>query len=207
MGVRQRWQTKRGEGSTRRIVDVFTWDVEVGVFDNADGEETTNGYASASRPEDSITRNYISSSEIWRLNDRTALINEINYDMSNGQVDILNVSVAVERPPRMSYLVGYRYIGETESNLLGVDLNYRMTEKDILAIREAFDLDRGQTLDFTIALIRRFPRWYSALSFAVDEAEDDIGISFTLWPEGLPQAALGSRRFTGLATTTRLQND
>jgi hypothetical protein len=51
------------------------------------------------------------------------------------------------------------------------------------------------------------PRWYSAVSFELDEAEDDFGISFSLWPEGLPQAALGSRRFTGLANTTRIAND
>jgi len=207
VGVRQRWQTKRGVGETRRSVDVFTWDLEAAVFDNADGEATTNGFASYSRPENSITRNYVNSAAVWRLNDRTALLNEINYDMSNGRIDILNVSAAVERSPRMSYLIGYRFIDESESNLLGFDLNYRMTEKHTLALREAFDLDEGKTLDFTIALIQRFPRWFTALSFAVDEAEDDFGISMSIWPEGLPQAALGSRRFTGLATTTRLEGD
>jgi len=86
-------------------------------------------------------------------------------------------------------------------------VNYRLTEKHTLAVRELFDLDRGETLDFTIAFIRRHPRWFSAISFELDEAEDDFGFSFSLWPEGLPQAALGSRRFTGLAQTTRIQND
>ena len=62
-------------------------------------------------------------------------------------------------------------------------------------------------LDFTIAFIRKFPRWFGALAFELDEAEDDFGVSFTLWPEGLPQAALGSRRFTGLANTTRIRRE
>ena len=65
----------------------------------------------------------------------------------------------------------------------------------------------GQTLDFTIAFIRRFPRWFGAISFALDEAEDDFGISLSIWPEGLPQAALGSRRFTGVTNITRLRRD
>lgn len=206
-GVRQRWQTKRGQDANRRNVDVFTHDLEVGVFDDADGEYTTNGYTSYSRPENSIARNFINSSTIWRVNDRTAVLSELNYDLNDQEVDILNVSVAVERTPRFSYLIGYRFIEESESNLLGFDLNYKMTEKHSVAIRESFDVDRGETLDFTVALIRKHPRWFSALSFNLDESEDDFGVSLSVWPEGLPQAALGNRRFTGLSQSTRLQND
>lgn len=206
-GIRQRLQTRRGSGGTRRVVDVLTHDLEVGAFTDPEDDETINGFGSFSRPENSISRNYINSSSIWRVNDRTALLSETNYDLNDGEVDILNVSVAVERSPRFSYLIGYRFIDPTESNLLGFDMNYRLTEKHTLAVRELFDIDRGQTLDFTIALIRRFPRWFGAISFELDEAEDDFGVSFSLWPEGLPNAALGSRRFTGLANTTRLRNE
>jgi hypothetical protein len=207
LGIRQRWQTKRGPDDARRIVDVFTHDLEVGVFNDAESDEVTNGFASYSRPENSISHNYLNSATIWRVNDRTALLSEMNYDINDGEIDVLNVSVAVERTPRLSYLIGYRFIDETESNLLGFDMNYRLTEKHTLALRELFDLDRGQTLDFTVAFIRKFPRWFGALSFEVDEAEDDFGFSLSIWPEGLPQAALGSRRFTGLANTTSLKND
>jgi len=42
-GIRQRWQTKRGEGADRRSVDVFTHDLEMGAFDNAGGDVVTNG--------------------------------------------------------------------------------------------------------------------------------------------------------------------
>ncbi len=207
VGVRQRWQTKRGPADARRIVDVFTHDIEIAAFNDGESDEITNGYTSFSRPENSISHNYVNSSTIWRINDRTALLSETNYDLNDGTVDVLNVSLAVERTPRLSYLLGYRFIDETESNLLGFDLNYRMTEKHTLALRELFDLDRGETLDFTIALVRKFPRWFGALSFELDQAEDDFGVSVSIWPEGLPQAALGSRRFTGLANTTRLRND
>lgn len=207
VGVRQRWQTKRGVGANRRTVDVFTLDVEAGAFNDATGNAVTNGYTSYSRPENSIARNHVRAAAIWRANDRTALLSEANYDLSDGDVDIFNIAVAVERPPRFSYLVGYRYIGDTESNLLGLDLNYRLTEKHTLAVREQFDLDRGRTLDFTVAFIRRFPRWFTALSFELDNAEDDFGVSLSAWPEGLPQAAIGSKRFTGLAQSTRIGSD
>jgi hypothetical protein len=205
IGVRQRWQTKRGEATRRRTVDFLTLDVEAAFFNQAESDEVTNGFTSYSRPENSISRNYVNSSAIWRLNDRTALLSELNYDVNDGEIDILNVSLAVERTPRLSYLIGYRMIEEGRFDLLGFDMNYRLTEKHTLALRELFDPGKGRTLDFTVALIRKFPHWFGAVSFALDDAEDDFGVSISVWPEGLPQAALGSRRFTGLEKSTRLQ--
>ena len=207
LGLRQRWQTKRGRDANRRIVDFVTLDVEVGFFNGAAGDTITNGYTPFDRPEASIARNYVNSSLIWRVNDRTALLSELNYDLNDGEIDLFNLSLAVERPPRFSYLLGYRYIEEGNSNLLGFDMNYRLTEKYTMAVREAFDLARGTTLDLTLAIIRKFPRWFGAVSFELDEAENDFGVSFSLWPEGLPRAALGSRRFTGLANTTRIREN
>ena len=206
IGIRQRWQTKRGQGENRRTVDFLTFDIEAGFFDDATGRRYTNGFTSFSRPENSLARNYINTSSVWRVNDRTALLHEMNFDLNDREIDLLNVSLAVERTPRFSYLVGYRYIGETDSNLLAFDLNYRLSEKHSIALRELFDLDKGRTLDFTVGIVRKFPRWYGAISFELDDTEDDFGVSLSVWPEGLPNATIGSRRFTGLATSTRLRN-
>jgi len=206
LGLRQRWQTKRGEGKTRRIVDMVTWDLEAGVFNDVDHPTKASGFVSFSRPELSIPRNHVRSSFIWRVNDRTAVLNELNWDMNDGAVDLLNLAMAIERTPRFSYLLGYRFIRETDSNLLGLDFNYQMTEKHALAVRNAFDLDRGRTLDATVAFIRRFPRWYGAIAFRFDEARDDFGLMVNIWPEGLPQASLGPRRLTGIGQPFALQN-
>ncbi|MGB0714313.1 MAG: hypothetical protein ACPGXK_00430 [Phycisphaerae bacterium] len=206
LGIRQRWQTKRGQGENRRVVDFLTLDIEAGFFDDATNRRFTNGFASFSRPENSIARNYVNTSSVWRINDRTALLHEMNFDINDAEIDLLNVSIAVERTPRFSYLLGYRYIGETNSNLLAFDLNYKLSEKHSIALRELFDLSTGRTLDFTVGFVRKFPRWYGAISFELDDTEDDFGVSFSIWPEGLPNVTLGSRRFTGLATSTRIQN-
>lgn len=206
-GWRQRFQTKRGEGANRRTVDVVSYDVEIGAFNDAPDDAITNGFVSYSRPEESAARNFVNIANTWRINDRTAVLAETNYDLDDGKVDIYNLSVVVERPPRLSYLIGYRFIKPTDSSLLAFDLNYQLTEKHTLALRERFDLDRGRPLDFTIGLVRRLPRWFTAITFEMDEGEDDFGVSFSLWPEGLSKAVLGSKRFTGLATSTAIQND
>lgn len=205
VGLRQRWQTRRGGPGRRRTVDVVMLDLELGVFNDAQSDETTNGFASYSRPENSISRNYLNAAVNYRVNDATALLSEANFDLNDQELDIFNISLAVERDPRFSYLLGYRYINEIDSSLLVCGANYRISEKHTLALRESFDLDRGQTQEFTLGFIRKFPRWYVGLSVDLNEADDDFGISLSAWPEGLPRAALGSRRFTGLATSTGIR--
>jgi hypothetical protein len=204
-GLRQRLQTKRGGPERRRVEDVLIFDVEVGLFNNADGEDITNGFVSYSRPENSISRNYVNAALQYRINDTTQLISEANFDLNDGEMDVFALTYAVERTPRLSYLIGYRNIGELDSNLLGLGVNYRISEKYILAVREEFDLERGETAEFDVGIIRKFPRWYVGLTFAVDKIEDDFGVSISAWPEGLPNAALGNRRFTGLATSTGIR--
>ena len=204
VAVRQRWQTKRGEADNQRVVDVLTIDLSASVFNDSHVGAGAIGYTSITRPENSIPRNHVDAATIWRVNDRTAVLSEANYDLDDGELDLFNLSVAVERPPRLGYLVGYRFIKESDSSLLGFGANYQLTEKHTLALRELIDLDEGRTAEFTVGLIRRFPRWFAALSFELDDTEDDFGVSLSVWPEGLPRAVLGSRRFTGLGTTTRM---
>lgn len=210
VGVRQRWQTKRGAGESRRVVDWVTWNVEAGAFNDAGGAAgaaRTNGYTSFTRPENSIARNYVGSSFIWRINDATAFVSDANFDLNDGELDVFNASMVVERSPRLSYLVGYRFIEDSNSNLVGFGANYRLNEKYALALREEFDLDEGKTSDFTIGVVRRSPRWVTILALDFDEGEDDVGVTMSLAPEGLTNATLGSRRFTGLAESMRIEPD
>ena len=207
VGVRQRWQTKRGGPQHERITDVFTLDLEAGFFNNAQPFEYTHGFASFSRPEDSISRNYASAAGSWRISDTTAVISESVVDLNDGRLGTFDISYVVERSPRLSYLIGYRYIDKIDSSLLAFGFNYQLTEKHTLAVREEYDLDRGETSEFSVAVIRRLPRWFMGLTFDLDNIEDDVGVSVNVWPEGFPRAVLGSRRFTGVAENTAIRPD
>ena len=61
MGLRQRWQTKRGAENRQRVVDFLTLDLEAGFFANDRDDELTNGYVSHTRPEESITSDYVAA--------------------------------------------------------------------------------------------------------------------------------------------------
>jgi hypothetical protein len=207
VGLRQRWQTHRGSGERTRQVDFLTIDLEAGLFSDAQGDEQTNGFVSHTRPEESTTSNYIAGRLNWRTSDTTYLLADANFDLDEGDLDIANMAVAVERTPRLSYFLGWRLIGETDSNLVGVGANYRASDKHAFALRHYTDIDRGSTelLDFTY--VRRFPRWYMAFTFALDEIEENTSVSMSIWPEGFENIALGGKRYTGLATSTAIQLD
>ncbi len=202
IGVSQKLQTKRGGPDNRRVVDWMTLDIELGLFNDGRSRDFTNGYVSYTRPENSVSRNFLNTSYVWRMSDTTMFLSEMNYDLNDAEIDIFDVGFQVDRSPSLSYGVDYRFIEESNSNLLGFGMTYRIDPKHSLALRELVDLQNGRLLDSTVAYVRRYPGWNAAVIFEINEADDNVGVSFSLWPEGLPQAALGSRRFTGLAGTT-----
>ncbi|MBN1492065.1 MAG: hypothetical protein JXA69_19280 [Phycisphaerae bacterium] len=202
LAVRQRWQTKRGGPGRWRVVDWIMLRLEVAAFDNAPENDLPIGRFYWSRPENSIARNHARGDFVYRISDTTAVFSDANWDLTDGHMALFNLSLAVERTPRYGYFIGYRRIHETNSNLLGFGANYQINSKHSIAFREYFDLDRGKTETFDITIIRRFPRWYAALTIDASEVEDTLSVSLSVWPEGLPEAAIGSRRYTGLATST-----
>lgn len=205
--VKQTWQTKRGIGDKQRTVDLLTFDLEAGAFggDGVEEDEHSNGYANPIRPEDSRSRNYISADLAWRLSDTTSIIYDFNFDLNDGSVDRHDVAIAVERSPRLSYVWGYRYAGDIDLNLFGGGFNYRLNEKHAVAFRFWEDIETGNLGEVAISYVRKLPRWNFAINVESDQVFDDFSVSLSLWPEGIPEWTLGSRRFTNLATSTAIR--
>lgn len=208
LALRQRWQTKRGGPGNWRVVDWITLDVELNLFANVpEGVTRPIGRYYDERPENSNPRDHVRVNGSWRISDTSTLLTDANYDLDDGSLDLFDISYAVERTPRFSYVLGYRRINDMNANLIGLGSNYEINSKYKTALRTYYDIERNnlQTLDVTI--IRKWPRWYSALTFGLDRIEKDIHVSLSVWPEGAPQMALGSRRYSGLGESTGIRPD
>jgi len=205
VGVRQRWQTQRGGPGRWRSVDWIVFDVEAGFFNNSEPDENTHGDFIYSRPEDSISSNFLAMNFQYRISDSTVVVYDGVYDWNNGNVGTSNVSLAVEREPRLGYFVGWRYIHDTNNSLLGGGANYKLNEKHTVGIREYYDLDRGRNYTTELVYIRKWPRWYTAIAFDIDRSLDDVGVNLSVWPEGAPQLGIGSKRYTGLADSVGIR--
>jgi len=208
VGWRHRFQTKRGGPGNWRPVDWLTVDLECGFFNDVqtvDLRNRTRGRTFISRPENSIASNFVSLSSIWRVSDTTALLYDGIMDLNDGAVGSSGVGLHVERDPRLSWLIGHRYVRLSDSNLFGFGGNYRLSSKYTVSFREEFDLDRGQNAGLTITVLRQMPRWFLALTLEFDEVENVDSVSLAIWPQGIPEWTIGSRRYTSLETSTGLR--
>lgn len=207
LALRQRWQTKRGTPGAWRNVDWITLDIEANFFGNQPRYMKDIGRFYANRPENSNARSHIRTEFSYRISDTTAVLSDSNFDLNDGRLDLYNIAYAVERSPRFSYFVGYRLIDDTDSQLVGGGMNYKISTKYSTATRLYYDLERNEMETFDITIIRKFPRWYAGLTFELDNIEDDFGVSLAVWPEGAPQATIGRRRYTGVAESTAIRPD
>lgn len=211
LGLRQKWQTKRGPDGQQRVVDVFTLDLEAAIFANEKSQfdpytdfPRTDGYFYPSRPEESIAQNYARVAFNWQLSDQTLLSGDFKMDMQEFRMATSALTLSVQRTPRLSYFFGYEGIGDIDMNLFGWGFNYKISEKYTLAWRQSYDITRQRCIENTFAVVQKWPRWYTALSVNYDGFQDDYSLNFSMWPEGAPQTTIGPRRFVPLGQSIGL---
>ncbi len=154
--VRNLLQTQRGGPGRWRSVDWITFDAVLGCFsDPPVNRDLTHGNVVQYRPEESIARNFVLGRLNYRISDTTLLFYDANYDFSHGKIDVQNLTLSVERDPRLSYFIGWRQIKPIDSNLFAFGSNYKATEKHTFAFRMYYDLDRQRTEDMELTYIRK----------------------------------------------------
>jgi hypothetical protein len=66
---------------------------------------------------------------------------------------------------------------------------------------EQFDFDQGTNIRTDLTLIRKYHRMNLALTFSLDESRDERRVMLSLWPEGIPELAIGLRGYMGLGAS------
>ena len=222
-GISQRWQTKRGPD--RRTVDWLRFDVDF-VWVNNSGDDTAgpdqflwnkpfipwvNRSGSVLWPQDRRTtgvfgpqRNYVQTDLILQLSDTTAILGDMNFDMQSGVVQQINFGFSRFCWPNLSYYVGSRYLrrvvsGEQEgSNAVTFAATYVVDPRYTAVLSQQYDFDYGAGIRSDITLIRKYHRMNLALTLSADESLDEKRVLLSLWPQGVPELAIGQRRYTGL---------
>jgi len=150
-------------------------------------------------------RNYFSTDYIWRMSDTTAVLSDMYFDVQSGVVQQFNIGFSHLRWPNLSYYIGSRYLrrvqilGEEGSNAFTFAATYMLDPRYTIVFSQQYDFDYGANILSDISLIRRYHRMYWALTYSADESLDNHAIVFSIWPEGVPEMAIGPRRYMGLA--------
>jgi hypothetical protein len=229
LGVLQRWQTKRGVGNKERTVewmrlntnytwvgndsaepvrpDKFIWNNSSVPLSALSAPDIFNGdlgspyrmFETFGMQRDSFNADYI-----WRISDTTAILSDLNYDVTGRNIEQFNIGFSRLRWPNLSYYVGARYLrstdvdGEKGSNAFTFAATYKLNPRYTITFAHQYDFDYGKRIASQITLIRRYHRLFYGLTFSMDESLDRQAIVFSIWPEGVSELSIGSRRFMGL---------
>jgi len=145
----------------------------------------------------------------WLISDTTALTGKMQYNLQDKILKQVDIMLAIQRNDRLGFFLGDRFlengnVKEDNKNDRFVPVNghfitggatYKLNRKYTVALAHQFDIEQGTTSNTQAVIIRKSPRWYTAVSVGFDANRNDFSVSISIWPEGLDKVALGSRRY------------
>jgi hypothetical protein len=153
-------------------------------------------------------RNYLGLDYIWNISDTTTLMSDMNFDLQGGVVQQFNIGLSKLCWPDLRFYVGSRYLRNVEvtadgttqkgSNDFTFAATYQIDPRYMLLFSQSYNFDYGKSVDNEIALIRRYHRVYYGLVYQADHSLGRDSITFSIWPQGIPEMGFGST-FTGLS--------
>jgi len=225
----QRWQTKRGPIGQRRTIDWLTLDTDF-VWVNHSSETNlapdqfiwntpfiplANRIGSVVPPRDRRAtalfgprQNYARTEAALKLTDTTSILSDAYFGMQSGTIEQFDIGLSRLCWPNLSYYVGTRYLrsvnngaGEKGSNVLTFAATYVLDPRYTAVFAQQYDVEHGANILTDVTFIRKYHRMNLALTFSVDESLDNRSVVLSLWPEGVPELAIGLRRYMGLGAS------
>ncbi len=150
-------------------------------------------------------RNYFGADAVFRASDTLAFLADCYYDMQSGVVQQLDVGVSRLCWPDLSYYIGSRYLrrvqvlDEQGSNAFTFAVTYVLDPRYTLVFAQQFDFDYGANVRSDVTLIRRYHRIFCGITYSLDSSLDSSSIVLSIWPQGVPELAIGPRRYIGLS--------
>jgi hypothetical protein len=152
-------------------------------------------------------RDYISADYIWRVSDTTAILSDMYFDVRSGVVNQMNLGFTRLVWPNLSYYIGSRYLrrvqvlGEKGSQAFTFAATYELDPRYTLVFAQQIDFDYGSNIRSDITLIRKYHRLSWGVTYSSDNSLDTHSFVVSIWPQGVPELALGHRRYAKMSKT------
>lgn len=180
LGVKQRWQTKRGLAGQERIVDWVVLDIDAVLFPQADRDNF-------GEPLGLIDYDFQ-----WHVGDRLTFLSDGFFDLFDQGLKQVTVGALMSRPESGNVYIGLRSTeGPISSNVLAASTSYRMSEKWIATAGATIDFSKAGNLGQNVAFTRVGESFLIKLGFTYDASRDNLGVSFGIEPRFLPTSRLG----------------
>ena len=182
LGMRHRWETKRGAPRREHIVDWLTVDSNLTWF----ADQNQNNFGQEFGLLDYDVR--------WHLGDRFTIVSDGAADFFGHGLRMVSGGILLNRPSRGNAYLGVRSIsGPIDSNVLLATYNYRLSPKWISSAGVAIDFSDAGNIGQSFTMTRIGESLLVSLGLNVDEARDNVGMKFMVEPRFLPKLGLTSR--------------
>jgi len=188
LGLKQRWQTKRGLPGNQHIIDWISFNISTGIFPQANRDNFGQVFG--------LTQYDFA----WHIGDRVTLLSDGIFDFFNQGQRIATVGAFINRPPRGSVYLGFRSINgpdvtnaftPVDSEVLIASYSYRMSEKWISSAGATVDVAHNGNIGEQFMLTRVGESFLMSIGGTVDASKKNYGLSFMIEPRFLPRTTLG----------------
>ncbi len=182
LGMRHRWQTKRGGPGRQHIVDWLTLDSNITYFPDADRDNFGQEVG------------LFDYDARWHLGDRFSILSDGFADFFGDGLKTISGGVLLNRPTRGNAYLGVRSItGPIESNALLGSYNYRISEKWISSAGASYDFSDSGSIGQSLSFTRIGESLLVTSGVTFDSSKDNVGFIFAVEPRFLPKLGLTSR--------------
>ena len=171
IGVRQRWQTKRGLPGSERIIDWISFDAATTLFPKADRDNFGSDFG---------VFNYDFK---WFIGDRVSLVSDGYADFFGQGLRTASFGLQTNRPGVSDAYIGIRSIeGPISSNVLSTAVTYRMSEKWGLRANSQIDFGETGTIGNALSLIYIGESFLWQFGINADFSRSNVGFRFGFEP-------------------------
>ncbi|HBO43779.1 MAG TPA: organic solvent tolerance protein OstA [Planctomycetaceae bacterium] len=180
MGMRNRWQTKRGMPGRRKIIDWMVLDTNAVWFP----KESRDNFGQALGLVDYDFR--------WHVGDRFTVVSDGLFDFFDEGQQIVSVGGFLSRPPRGNFYMGMRFLeGPIKSRIVSLSYNYWMSPKWVSSFGTSFDVAGDGNIGQRFAITRIGESLLISAGFNVDASRGNVGAMLAVEPRFLPKHRLG----------------
>ena len=179
LGVRQRWQTKRGAPGRERIVDVVNFDVEGIIYPDADRDNFGS------------TAGMVNYDFRYHIGDRVSLLSDGYFDFFDQGLKTVSFGATAQRPGVGNVYLGVRSIeGPISSNIITGSGTYRLSDK--WGLKGGLQVDFGEvgTIGQRVGVVYIGESFLLEMAVNYDANRDNLGVRFNFEPRFLPKPKL-----------------
>ncbi|MHB8897742.1 MAG: LPS-assembly protein LptD [Thermoguttaceae bacterium] len=181
LGMRNRWQTKRGRPGSQRTVDWVTLDTNLTFFP---------------RPDDDNFGELLGMADYdlrWQVGDRFSVLSSGYFDFFDEGGRMVSIGGQLNHPPRGGIYLGLHYMdGPFSSAVLTYSHNYRMNDKWVMVLGSSYDIRENRNIGQTLSFTRVGESFLVSAGLNVDASREMVGIQFAVEPRFLPKSRLGT---------------